>query len=158
MTPQDQAAAETLAAASTMGISTILFRNTLAKAMNLTLTESLCLTMLGVMGPLPPSVLARLTGLTSGATTTLLDRLQTRGFIRRAPHPEDRRSIQIHLTDTHSDQAKALVGPVQKAHQELLGRYSPEELRLITGFLRGFSANLARNSEDVGLLGNTIES
>jgi DNA-binding MarR family transcriptional regulator len=143
---------DVLSAVARVGISTMLFRNTLSKSLKLTLTESLCLTLLAMKGPLSPSVLSRLVGLTSGATTTMLDRLEKRAFIRRTANPADRRGIKIHLTQTHTPQAQALVAEVQKAHKQLIGRYSEQELRLLGDFLSRFTRNLVENSEDVSFL------
>jgi DNA-binding MarR family transcriptional regulator len=46
-----------------------------------------------------PGQLAAHEGLSSGAMTNRLDRLEERGFIRRLPDPDDRRGIQVQLTD-----------------------------------------------------------
>lgn len=42
--------------------------------------------------------LARETGLSSGAMTNRIDRLETRHFVKRAPDKEDRRSVNVSLT------------------------------------------------------------
>jgi DNA-binding MarR family transcriptional regulator len=136
-------------AARDLGISTMLFRNSLAKALDVNLTESLCLALLGIRNELSPSSLARYIGLTSGATTTLLDRLEKRGFVARVANPQDRRGIRVALTSEYQRQAQALVVGVQKAHRDLISRYSPEQLGLVTDFLQRFTENLAQNSQDV---------
>ena len=46
-----------------------------------------------------PGKLARLMELSSGAMTNRLDRLEQAGFVRRLPDPNDRRGIQVELTD-----------------------------------------------------------
>lgn len=48
---------------------------------------------------LTPTQVRRMTLLTSGATTTRLDGLETEGLVRRTPDPDDRRSFRIALTD-----------------------------------------------------------
>lgn len=47
---------------------------------------------------LPATRLARETGLSSGAMTNRIDRLETRGLVRRRPDPEDRRGVNVSLT------------------------------------------------------------
>jgi DNA-binding MarR family transcriptional regulator len=37
--------------------------------------------------------------LTSGSITSLLDTLERRGFVRREPHPDDRRKLLVNITD-----------------------------------------------------------
>jgi DNA-binding MarR family transcriptional regulator len=134
--------AEALTAARDSGIATILFRNALAKKFGLSLTESLCLTILGTTGVSKPTELARLVGLSTGATTTMLDRLEERKFIRRKPNPDDRRGVIIEFDEAYVRSAQETVAGVQAAHRELIARFSEDELRTITDFLRGFTANL----------------
>jgi DNA-binding MarR family transcriptional regulator len=57
---------------------------------------------LRLMGPphrSSPGQLAAHEGLSSGAMTNRLDRLEERGLIRRLPDPDDRRGIQVELTE-----------------------------------------------------------
>lgn len=149
MDSKEQVELTALMAARDAGISTMLFRNALAKSLDLNLTESLCLTLLGIRAELSPSMLSRVIGLTTGSTTTMLDRLEKRGFIRRKANALDRRGILIELTAEYQTQAQKMVVGVQKAHRELLRRYSPEQLRIITDFLHRFTRNLMDNAEDV---------
>ncbi len=138
-----------LAAARDLGVATILFRNTLAKSLKLNLTETLCLTFLGLRERLSPSDVARLVGLTTGATTTLLDRLEKRGYIRRVANERDRRGVFVELADRYGADARETVTGVQKDHRELIRGYAEGELAVIADFLRRFTGNLAKNSEDV---------
>jgi DNA-binding MarR family transcriptional regulator len=47
---------------------------------------------------LPPTALAKLGMLTTGAMTNRIDRLEERELVRRRPDPEDRRSLYVQLT------------------------------------------------------------
>ena len=47
---------------------------------------------------LPATRLARETELSSGAMTNRIDRLETRGLVRRRPDPKDRRGVNVSLT------------------------------------------------------------
>jgi len=47
---------------------------------------------------LPPSVLAKMSMLTTGAMTNRIDRLEERGLVKRKPDPEDRRALYVVLT------------------------------------------------------------
>jgi DNA-binding MarR family transcriptional regulator len=49
--------------------------------------------------PVSPGALARWHELSSGAMTSRLDRLESSGFVRRVPDPQDRRGVVIELTD-----------------------------------------------------------
>ena len=133
-------------AAGENGIGTVMFRNALARRLGLTLTESLCLTVLGMRGVCSPTQLARVVGLTTGATTTMLDRLEKRGFIRRRPNPEDRRGVLVRIDKQYTERSRRLVAGIQAAHREVIARYTAEQLEIIADFLHRFAGNLELQS------------
>ena len=65
----------------------------------LTLADWQVLTTLRNSGSRSPGAIARYHDLTSGTVTNRLDRLESEGYIRRVPDPEDRRGIRVELTD-----------------------------------------------------------
>jgi DNA-binding MarR family transcriptional regulator len=140
---------DVLMAARDNGIGTILFRNALAKKFGLNLTESLCLTILGIKGVSNPTELARYVGLSTGSTTTMLDRLEKRNFIRRKPNPDDRRGVIIEFEEDYVKAAQESVAGIQKAHRELIARYSEDELKIIADFLRAFTQNLTEQTAKI---------
>lgn len=82
-----------------------------------------------------PRQLADRLGLTTGSITSLLDRLESLGYVTRSPHPSDRRKLIIRATETAARQAWELMGPLVTDGQQLLARYSAGQLDLITDFL-----------------------
>jgi MarR family 2-MHQ and catechol resistance regulon transcriptional repressor len=50
-------------------------------------------------GPMPVNALADRTNLTSGSSSTAIDRLEARAFVERRAHREDRRTRVVHLTE-----------------------------------------------------------
>lgn len=52
---------------------------------------------------LPPSVLAKMSMLTTGAMTNRIDRLEERDLVKRKPDPEDRRGLYVVLTQKGVD-------------------------------------------------------
>ena len=131
------------------GIGVALFRNALAKKLSLTLTESLCLTALGIGQVKTPTEIARFTGLTTGAATSMLDRLEKRRFVRRIPNPHDRRGVIIEIDEGYTVHAANLVSGIQKDHRDHVRRFSEEELEAVERLLRGFNENLAINTNRV---------
>ena len=79
-------------------------------------------------GPLSHGDLADCLGLTSGTVTTLVDRLETAGYVERQPDPNDRRRSEVTLTPTtypafahvYRPCGHALDGPAQRAAAEAL--------------------------------------
>src|SRR3954468_5664923 len=56
-------------------------------------TDLKVLSLLSRQGPLSAGRIAELTGLTTGAITFMLDRLEKAGYARRVRHPTDRRIV-----------------------------------------------------------------
>ncbi|MEM6858339.1 MAG: MarR family transcriptional regulator [Pseudomonadota bacterium] len=69
---------------------------TAARAIDVSRNDLRCINLLEA-GPKAPSDLAQALGLTRGSVTTLLDRLEARGFVERIAHPTDRRSLLVKL-------------------------------------------------------------
>lgn len=136
-------------AARENGISTVLFRNAIGRKLGLNTTESDCLSLLATRGVSTPTELSRYAGLTSGSTTTMLDRLERAAFIKRLPNPNDRRGVLVEIDKKWSKTAAPLVAGVQKAHQELLNTYTDDELSTIADFLQRFTANIQRQTSHI---------
>jgi DNA-binding MarR family transcriptional regulator len=124
------------------GISSVLFRNAIGRKLGLSITESECLSLLSIKGISTPTELSRYTGLTSGSTTAMLDRLEKVEYIRRKPNPKDRRGVLIEIDKKWAETAGPLVAGVQKAHKELIASYTDKDLETIADFLTGFTENV----------------
>jgi DNA-binding MarR family transcriptional regulator len=107
-----------------------------AEAIGLNRTDMRCLDVIQREGPVPAGRLAEETGLTTGAITTVLDRLERAGFARRTRDPADRRRVLVEL----APQARGGAGDYYGAHmalgERLFRRYSEEQLRLLLEFTR----------------------
>lgn len=67
--------------------------------------------------PLPPNKIADRLIISRATVTGLIDSLERRGYVRRLPHPSDRRMLLIELTDTGRQVAHAF-RPVVHQHQK----------------------------------------
>ncbi len=135
-------------AARDQGISSVLFRHAMSRALGLNATDSECLSYLSINGGMAtPKELGRYTGLTTGSTTAMLDRLEKVGYISRKPNPKDRRGVLVEISQTYTDKAMPLVADVQKAHHQLIAQFSDDELRAIARFLNGFTKNVTEQTE-----------
>ena len=83
-----------------------------------------------------PGRLAELSGLTSGAVTGVLDRLEAAGFVERRGDLEDRRSVRIEPVAERSAELAVAFAPLDGAIQALLERQSATEREALRGFLR----------------------
>jgi len=117
---------------------TVMFHQAAALRMGLNPTDVKCVGVLRETGPIPAGELAVLTGLTSGAVTGVIDRLEKAGLVRRVDDPNDRRRVIVAPVENPAQQAEALqyFAPLGKATHELLVRYSDAELAIILDFVR----------------------
>jgi len=72
------------------------------------------------------SRLAEATGLSAGATTSMIDRLERKGFVRRRRGDGDRRQVMVEFTDEGIRRVGELYGPLEG--EPLLGSFSKEQL------------------------------
>lgn len=95
-----------------------------------------------------PKDLSRLLGITTASTTSLIDRLVGSGHVRREPHPTDRRSLVIVPTAVTDTEVRATLGAMHRRMLAVAEQLSPEESRIIVGFLRRMTEALERRPED----------
>ena len=130
---------QVLAAVRDYGIHLTQFRNAMSQWVGLNATDMECLRLLFIKGTATPSELARHTGLTSGATTAMLDRLEKAGLIERRPNPDDRRGSLITPAKSGAEKAAAWFESARKAQDELISSYSEEELEIIADVFERFT-------------------
>lgn len=89
-------------------------------------------------GPMPAGELARLTGRSTGAITTVIDRLENVGLVRRVADPTDRRRVIVEpaLSPERERELAKLWASAIERWTELLSRYTEREVRVIIDFLR----------------------
>ncbi len=80
--------------------------------------------------------LAEATGLTTGAITGLIDRLETANLVRRVPDPQDRRKVVLEPTHARDDELWAAFSGIGQRTTEMTERYTDAELELISDFIR----------------------
>jgi DNA-binding MarR family transcriptional regulator len=115
---------------------TVLFSQAVADHVGLNATDLEALDLLVRHGPMTAGRLAELTGLTTGAVTGLVDRLERRGYVRREPHPSDRRSVMVRpLTEVALQDLEPCYAPMSEAMAELCQRFSDAELTAIADFV-----------------------
>lgn len=79
--------------------------------------------------------LGRATGLTTGAITGILDRLETAGFVERIRDANDRRRVIVRARPEAAGRLAALYEGLGVAMAKLVSAYTTAELELISSFL-----------------------
>jgi DNA-binding MarR family transcriptional regulator len=110
------------------------FEDAAAEYFGVNRTAMRCMDVLDRAGLLTAGEIARQTGLTSGAVTALLDRLERAGYVRRLRDDTDRRRILVEMTDLARQGAAEVYGPLAEVLSEY-DKYSDDELRLITRYI-----------------------
>ena len=98
-------------------------------------TDLRCLDLLGRRGPLTAGQLAEAAGLSTGAATTAIDRLERAGYARRRGDPADRRRVVVEFTDAGRYRSGGIFEGLLGAFGTLLEPYSDHDLALIRDFL-----------------------
>jgi DNA-binding MarR family transcriptional regulator len=98
-------------------------------------TDLNCLNILSFSGQMTAGQLAKATGLSTASITGVIDRLEKAGYVRRERDTNDRRRVVVRLVlDRAISDIASVFLPMVHAWQEMVERYSDDELRLIVEF------------------------
>jgi DNA-binding MarR family transcriptional regulator len=98
-------------------------------------TDLNCLNILSFSGNMTAGELARATGLTTASITGVIDRLEAAGFVTRERDQADRRRVVVAIVlEKALSEVASVFAPMVAEWQDLAGRYSDDELRLIVEF------------------------
>jgi len=123
-------------AARQLSTWTVMFHNAVAEQVSLNITDHKCLDIIIHHGPLTAGQLAEITGLTTGAVTGVIDRLEKAGFARRERDPADRRRVIVQpMLEKAGEKLGPLFSHFQQRYLPLLEGYQDDELRLLLQFV-----------------------
>ena len=125
----------------------VLYSQAVAERLGMNSTDLECLDHI-VRGPVTAGRLAEVTGLTTGAITGVIDRLERIGLAQREPDPDDRRKILVRALPAVGKRVVPLFVPMERTAMAVLSSYREDELALLLDFLtRARDAALAAMSE-----------
>ncbi|HWE32775.1 MAG TPA: MarR family transcriptional regulator [Solirubrobacteraceae bacterium] len=108
----------------------------LCQLLGINRSDSRCLDILDQRGRMTAGALAQESGLSTGAITAVIDRLEQAGYAQRVADPADRRRVMVELTDKARQAAYELMaGPMMVAGELLMERYSERDLELMIDFM-----------------------
>jgi DNA-binding MarR family transcriptional regulator len=116
---------------------TVFLHQAIAQTIGLNATDTKCVDLIGSEpdGAVTAGRLSDLTGLTTGAITHILDRLEKRGFVERVRDTGDRRRVFVRVRAGSLEPLLPKYEAVGKAYMALAGQYSDDELALICGYM-----------------------
>jgi DNA-binding MarR family transcriptional regulator len=125
-----------------------IFGQTVANTVGISGSDLECLDFLNLEGRVTAGRLAEVTGLTTGAITGVVDRLEKTGMVRRERDPDDRRKVFIATVPENVARVGRFYENMQKGMVKLWETYSDAELRLLVGFAtKGYETLLAATEE-----------
>jgi DNA-binding MarR family transcriptional regulator len=125
------------------------FDQAIADHVGINRTDARCLDLIDQAGGMTAGELARAAGLTTGAVTAVVDRLEAAGFARRVPDPDDRRRVRIAVTEKLWEANAPLMGPLLEESQPILDDLTDREIERFTEFLERVIELQQRHTERV---------
>ena len=144
-------------------VATDLFDERVSEFLGINRTDGRCLDIIGQHGRVSAGQLAIEAGLTTGAVTAVIDRLEASGYVQRIRDPLDRRKIWVECTPHTNELTEIIFGVYDLIGPIMMGRFSEEQLTGILAFLRigtrineELAAGLRENTKSSAAFGDRI--
>ncbi len=123
------------------GLGASFFRAAAAR-IGITVTDMQVIDVLNLTGPMTAGQLADLTGLTTGAITGMLNRLEEAGLVRRERDPSDGRRVIVRLVPDKDEMQKidSIFDSLRDAWDDMASHYDDEQLAFLLEFLKRSNA------------------
>jgi len=116
--------------------SAILYNEHVAASLGLNGTDLQILHLLELRVASTPGDLARLSGLTTGGVTVVLDRLEKHGYVKRQPNPKDRRSVLVQTVPAKLRKLAPLYQSKGEALMKAVAEYEERDLQAVIDFFK----------------------
>jgi DNA-binding MarR family transcriptional regulator len=126
-----------------MGSMATLHNHAVAAYAGLHETDQECVDLLDWTGPLTAGEIGTYLGLSSGAVTGLVDRLEEGGWVRRERDPNDRRRVVVHLSHEHGTDLWRVYQPLAEAVESYRDQLADRDLRVVVEFLEFANQTMA---------------
>jgi DNA-binding MarR family transcriptional regulator len=143
--------------------ATDLFDERVSEFLGINRTDGRCLDIIGRHGKVSAGQLSIEAGLTTGAVTAVIDRLESSGYVQRVRDPVDRRKIWVECTPHTNELTEIIFGVYDIIGPIMMGRFTEEQLAGILAFLRigtrvneELAAGLAENTRPRAALTDRI--
>jgi DNA-binding MarR family transcriptional regulator len=116
-----------------MSTETVMFHQVVADELGLYITDHKCMDIIHRFGAMPAGRLGEMTGLTTGAITGMIDRLEKAGYVKRANDPKDRRKTIVEPIRNKKLERKIemIFAPLHERMHKFLSSYSDIELTFL---------------------------
>ena len=125
------------------------FDQAVADHIGINRTDGRCIDLIDQAGGMTAGELAKAAGLTTGAVTAVIDRLEKAGVAQRVADPKDRRRVRIEATPKLWELSEPMYGPMLAESQAIIDDLSDEEITRFTEFMNRVIELQARHTERV---------
>ncbi len=112
------------------------FHDAVAVYLGINRTDLRCLDILDLADRQTAGELAARMGLSTGAITAMLDRLERAGYARRVRDPADRRRVLVEPTELSGERGQEIYGPFGEQVEPMFARFTDAQLAVVRDFLR----------------------
>ncbi|MES1042546.1 MarR family transcriptional regulator [Peribacillus simplex] len=117
------------------GMRSVLFQQNMAQKIGVSHTDLKSAEILNETGPITAGELSKITGLSTGSVTALINRLEKSGYVKRERDRLDGRRVMIAPIPERQEQIKSHYLSLSEATKELCSTYNEQELILINQFV-----------------------
>ena len=121
-----------------------LFSHAVAERAGVHATDIETMDLLNTLGTMTAGELSQRTGLTSGATTRLIDRLVRKGYVQRKADDSDRRRVLIEPVYANLGELEELYRPLAEGMTGVMSGFTDAQLETILEFVRRSNAHVAQ--------------
>jgi len=132
--PRDQLVEQAFLSGRQVGAAAVFFHQAVADHYGISANDSRYASLIRDQGPLTAGALAKISGLTTGAVTGIIDRLEAVKLVKRVPSDHDRRQVLVETSDERLAETQKLFEGLATKTQALLADYSEHDLVLIISF------------------------
>jgi DNA-binding MarR family transcriptional regulator len=135
VTPRDRLLVALEEACRKVGAQAVLISDLVATRVGINSTDLECLDLLQLAGSTTAGQMSAKSGLTTGATTAMIDRLERAGFVRRRRDPGDRRVVLVEVLHHCSSHIAPLYQPIQQELAKVHEHFTNRELAIVVRYL-----------------------
>jgi DNA-binding MarR family transcriptional regulator len=136
-------------AGSRYGARFLLFHQAVADRLGLNVIDLRCLRLARDSDGVTAGQLAKITGLTTGTITGVIDRLENAGFVRRERDGEDRRRVTIKLLQSGQRKLDKIMEPLSSAMNQAMAGLSDDQLAAVLDFFTKTGGVVAEQIEQL---------
>ncbi|MFI5998164.1 MarR family transcriptional regulator [Streptomyces sp. NPDC051362] len=138
-----------LLAGRELSTAAVLFHTALAARQGLSASDTKALDLVARLGPMTAGDLARRLALKPASVTALVGRLEAKGALSKAPHPEDGRKVVLRFNQEFADRNLHYFADLVASLRELCEQYSDEQLASIASFTSDAARRQAQATQNL---------